>query len=164
MPRPRTRTSAVNKDDLPPNTPPDDEDDIPPQPGSDDNFDQGHGDGNQDPPTPEDTMGVGSGPAISDNPQMGFGEEVLNIEEPSNHAVWELLERRRELLQAHKDYDKAVRDVKKAFVYDGVDKVLRYDHHTIKITATPAGAKEISFTRGAGHRTLFGYKEPVDVG
>ena len=168
--RPRTRSSEVNQDDLPANTPPDDEDDVPAQPsGGDDDFDQGHGDGGLvgGPPSDEDVgvnMGVGAGPAISDNPQMGFGEEVLNIEEPSNHAVWALLEQRRKLLQAHKDFDKAVRDVKKAFVYDGVDKVLRYGHHTIKITATPASTKEISFTRGAGHRTHFGYKEPVDVG
>ncbi len=155
MPRPRTTSSAVNTDDLPPDKPPEHEDD----------FDQGHGDGNQDPPTNEDVgMGVGARPAISDNPQIGFGEQVMNIEDYANHAVWELLERRRELLQAHKDYEQAVRDVKKAFVYDGVDKVIRYGHHTVKITATPAGTKEISFTRGAGHRTHFGYKEPVDVG
>jgi len=142
MARPRTR-GAVNTDDLPPET--------------DEQFDDGD---NQRPATEGDAgMGVESGPAISEDPQIGFGEQIINIEEAWNHAVWELLEKRRALIQAHRDYEKSVRDVKKAFVYDGVDKVLRYGQHKIKITATPAGTKEISFTRGAGHRTHFGYEE-----
>lgn len=147
MPRPRTK-GAVNQDDLP-NKP-------------DEDFDQGRGDGPHDddePPTPEDPgMGASDGPSIDDDAQMEFGEIALNIE-GADKELWDNLEARMENQAAHKAYLKAERDIKKALVYDGVDRVYRAGHHKIKITATAAGTSEIKFTRGAGHRTHFSHDE-----
>ncbi len=140
MPRPRTRPSAVNKDDLPQ------------EPETDEQFDDGDNQHSAD----DDGMGASGGPSVSDDPQMEFGEIALNIE-GADKEIGDNLELRRKNQAGHKAYLKAERDIKKALVYDGVDRVYRAGHHKIKITATAPGSSEITFTRGAGHRTHFSY-------